>query len=153
MDTILWDPARRLYRWSVSYQDLARRTGVVIDPRNFNYDQGIAIQAQLLAAAVDGDSARLPRAELLGRAIQDTFWLPGHGYRLASGSGQVYTSYSAWTSLGHLALYDASGDPMWREWAQANLDAMTGDVGEADGGFGLQAFSVRWRAGAILPPG
>jgi hypothetical protein len=51
----LYDPERHLYRWSVSFQDLERRAGAVISQRYFNYDQSIAIEAQLAAMRLDGD--------------------------------------------------------------------------------------------------
>jgi hypothetical protein len=153
LDTILWDPTKQLYRWSVSYQDLAARTGALLNTRYVNYDQSIAIEAQLLAGQLDGDPARLPRALAVGRAVQETFWVPGHGYRLGAGGDQVYTSYGAWTSLGHLALYDSTGDPEWLALARTNLDTLTRDVGEPDGGVGMQAFRCAGPFAQYCPPG
>jgi len=40
MDTILYDPAKHLYHWSVSYQDLANKTGAVINKRFFGLAWG-----------------------------------------------------------------------------------------------------------------
>ena len=51
MDTVLYDPARHLYHWSVSYSDISRRTGALISQRFFNYDQGLAIQARVATTA------------------------------------------------------------------------------------------------------
>jgi hypothetical protein len=153
MDTILYDPAKHLYRWSASYQDLANKTGAVISERFVNYDQGIAIQAELLAARVDGDPVRLGRAISTGEAIQSSFWVPGHGYLLDSAGTQVYVSYGAWTSLGHIALYDASGDARWLEWPRANLEALSGELRSTDGGFGTQAFRCVGVLAQYCPPG
>jgi len=140
LDTILYDPSAQLYRWSVSYQDLARRTGAVISSRHLNYDQSIGIQAQLLAAKIDGDANRIVRAAAVGDAIQSAFWIPERGYSLAARGAQVYTSYGAWTSVGHLELFDATAEQRWLDMAVANLDVLTRQLGEPDGGFGTQVF-------------
>src|SRR5581483_10824627 len=125
MDTILWEPSRQLYRWSVSFTDLTARTGAVIHPRYFNYDQGIAIEAQLAAQALDGDPGRLARAQQIGHAMHAAFWSAAlGGYNLEAGIDQVFTSYAAWTSLGHLALFEADGDPTWLDLAQQNAHAL-----------------------------
>jgi hypothetical protein len=141
LDTILWDPTRQLYRWSVAYTDLPNRSGAVIHSRYFNYDQGIAIQAQLTATHLDGDANRVSRAEAIGHAIQDTFWSPAlGGYNLESGIDQVYTNYAAWTSLGHLALYAQDGDSTWLDLARENVTALAGRLQEADGGYAYRAY-------------
>jgi hypothetical protein len=141
LDTILYDPARHLYRWSASYQDLAHRTGAVISTRYFNYDQGIAIQAELAAARLDGDGNRLARAQDIGRAVQAAFWSDAlGGYNLEAGIDQVFTSYSAWTSLGHLALYADDGDPSWLNMARASADRLAAHLRESDGGFAYRAY-------------
>ena len=138
LDTLLYDPERRLYRWSVSYGAPAERSGPpVISPRYFNYDQGLAIQAQLLAFELDGDPTRPARARAIGRALHETFWESEHGgYSLQSGIADVHTSYAAWTSLGHLALYEADGDPGWLDLARANADALAAVLAKPDGGYG-----------------
>ena len=132
LDTILYDPARQLYRWSVHYRD-----GVpAISDRYFNYDQGIAVEAQLAASGLDGDPNRLARAQGIGRAVQSTFWGQERGgYNLEAGIEQVYTAFAAWVSLGHLALYDADGDARWLELARTNADALAAALGEPDGGY------------------
>ena len=141
LDTILRDPSRQLYRWSVAFQDVQHRTGAVVHSRYFNYDQGIAIEAQLAASALDGDANRLSRAAAIGRAMQSAFWSPAlGGYNLEAGVDQVYTSYGAWTSLGHLALYREDGDSTWLEWAHDNLSELDARMQEADGGFAYRMY-------------
>jgi uncharacterized protein YyaL (SSP411 family) len=123
MDTILYEPARHLYRWSVAYQDIPKRGGAVVSARAFNYDQATSILAQLAARKLDGDLGRVARAHDVGRAIKPTFWSDQlGGYNLEAGVPQVYTSYGAWTSLGHLALHELDGDPTWLELARSNAD-------------------------------
>lgn len=141
LDTVLYDPSRSLYRWSVSYQDLTARTGAVISQRYFNYDQGIAIEAELDSARQTGDLGRAARARAVGQAIEPAFWSASQGgYDLEAGIEQVYTAYAAWTSLGHLALYDSDGDPHWLDLARRNADALDTRLREADGGYGLRAY-------------
>src|SRR5919202_2862425 len=74
LDTILYDPARHLYRWSVAFEDIGNRRGSRISNRVFNYDQGIAIEAQLAAERLDGDPGRRSRARDVAAAIPATFW-------------------------------------------------------------------------------
>ncbi len=141
LDTILWDPSRQLYRWSVAYTDLQHQTGATIHPRYFNYDQGIAIEAQLEAMQLDGDANRLARAEAIGHAIQSAFWSDAlGGYNLEAGIDQVYTSYAAWTSVGHLALYAADADSAWLELAQQNASALSQHLRESDGGYAYRDY-------------
>jgi hypothetical protein len=136
LDTALYEPAWQLYRWSVHYADPAGRAGAAVrSDRYFNYDQSIAIEAQLLAAQLDGNPDRLRRAREIGRAFPRAFWNQQRGgYNLEAGIEQVYTAYAAWTSLAHLALYDVDRDPRWLELARANADALTAAVGQRDGG-------------------
>lgn len=141
LDTILWDPGRQLYRWSISFADVPRRTGASTSTRYFNYDQGIAIQAQLRAAALDGDPNRLARAQAIARATHDVFWsAPVGGYNLESGIQQVYASYAAWTSLGFVSLYAVDADPAWLNLAQQNADALAARLREADGGYAYRVY-------------
>jgi hypothetical protein len=140
LDSVLYDPMKSLYRWSVTFENLSSRTGSVIRPRYFNYEQGVAIQAQLAAYELDGDPGRLERARGVGDALHSTFssTVLG-GYNLQAGVEQVFTSYSAWTSFGHLALYDADGDERWLDLARANADALAVRLRRPDGGYGLKA--------------
>src|SRR6266545_2007300 len=74
MDTVLYDNStHHLYRWSVSYADIPNRSGSTLSERYFNYDQGIAIQAQLAAFAIDRDATRVARARAIGDAITTEF--------------------------------------------------------------------------------
>ncbi|MCC6419015.1 MAG: AGE family epimerase/isomerase [Gemmataceae bacterium] len=148
LDTILYDPDRQLYRWSVSYEAPAQRTGpAVVAQRYFNYDQSLAIEAQLLVAGLDNDPGRLRRARQVGKAVQDVFWNREHGgYDLEAGNPQVYASYGAWTSLGHLALYDVDGDRTWLAMAEANAQALTSALSDARGSYALQHYGCISRA-------
>jgi Glycosyl hydrolase family 76 len=142
LDTILYDPSRRLYRWSAHYQDPENRAGPpVISDRYVNYDQGIAIEAQILASGLDGDPGRRVRARAVGEAVPVAFGSRGRdGYNLEVGIEQVYTAFAAWTSLGHLALYDLDGEARWLELARANADALATTLGEPDGGYAYRHY-------------
>jgi hypothetical protein len=141
MDTVLYDPTRHLYRWSVSHADIPKRTGAVISQRFFNYDQGLAIQAQLAAFALDHDAARPQRARDVGGAVMTAFWSDEIGsFNLEAGIQQVYTGFSAWTSFGHLALFDMDGDAMWLDRARANANALSARLRAPDGGYGMRSY-------------
>lgn len=141
MDTILWEPNKQLYRWSAAFQDIPNRMGAVIHTRYFNYDQGIAIEAQLTAFGLDGDANRVARAEAIGHAVQAAFWSSElGGYNLEAGVDQVYTSYAAWTSIGHLALYQQDADPAWLDLARTNASALQSRLREGDGGYAFRAY-------------
>ena len=141
LDTILYEPSRNLYRWSVAFEDIPHRTGAVTHTRYFNYDQGIAIEAQLEAIQLDGDASRLARAEGIGHATHDAFWSPDlGGYKLEAGIDQVYTSYGAWTSLGHLALFAQDSDQAWLDLVRSNTTALETRLRDADNGFALRSY-------------
>ena len=141
LDTILYEPSRNLYRWSVAFEDIPHRTGAVTHTRYFNYDQGIAIEAQLEAIQLDGDASRLARAEGIGHATHDAFWSPDlGGYKLEAGIDQVYTSYAAWTSLGNLALFAQDNDQVWLDLVRSNTTALEARLRDADNGFALRSY-------------
>lgn len=142
MDAALYDPAHKLYRWGVRYQDPERRAGPAIwSDRYFNYDQGIAIEAQIVAARLDGDARRLARARGIGQALHTGFWSrDGRGYNLQLGVEQVFTSYASWASLGHLALHDLDRDPGWLDMARAHADALRVTLGESDGSYAYRHY-------------
>ena len=141
LDTILYEPSRNLYRWSVAFEDIPHRTGAVTHTRYFNYDQGIAIEAQLEAIQLDGDASRLARAEGIGHATHDAFWSPDlGGYKLEAGIDQVYTSYAAWTSLGNLALFAQDNDQAWLDLVRSNTTALEARLRDADNGFALRSY-------------
>jgi hypothetical protein len=141
LDTILYEPSRHLYRWSVSFEDLKQKRGSVIHPRYFNYDQSIAVEAGVEVAAIDGDAGHLARARDVARALHDAFWSrDGGGYNLEAGIEQVYTSFGAWTSLGHLALYQRDRDPAWLDVARSNADALATRLRESDEGYALRSY-------------
>jgi hypothetical protein len=141
LDTILYDPGRHLYRWSVSFANISQRTGAVVNQRYFNYDQALAVEAQLATMALDDDQNRLTRARAIARSTHAAFWAGDlGGYNLEAGVDQVYTSFGAWTSFGHLALFDADRDPAWLELARSNLQALEAKHLEADNGFAFRAY-------------
>jgi hypothetical protein len=74
---------------------------------------------------------------------------------LESNGEQVYTSYGVWTSLGHVALYDAAAHgPRWLGYARNNLI----EGGERRHAHPTAA-SARWSSNAVgvlpqyCPPG
>lgn len=148
LDNVLYDPERRLYRWSVSYDEPDERTGpAVVVKRYFNYDQAIAVEAQLEVARLDGDLGRLERAREVGAAVHEAFWNEEHGgYNLVAGVDHVFASYGAWTSLGHLALYDLDGNRMWLTMAEANARALTSTLRDAHSSYALRHYGCRGRA-------
>jgi uncharacterized protein YyaL (SSP411 family) len=143
LDAALFDPERNLYRWSVRYERPAEKVGgPVRSERFFNYDQGLAIEANLAVAKLDGSKDRVARARAIGDATHMAFWSRERGgYNLETGIEQVYTSYAAWTSLGHLALHAQDGDPRWLQMAQANAKAIVASAGEPDGSFALRYYA------------
>ena len=150
MDTVLYDPGKHLYHWSAAYQDVKARTGARISDRYFNYDQGIAVEAQLAAMALDHDPNRLTRARDIAHATRGAFWAPElGGYNLEAGVNQVYAGYGAWTALGYLALFDTDHDPAWLDMAREDVTALEQHLREADGGFALRAY----RCGTATPKG
>jgi hypothetical protein len=111
------------------------------DAGYFDYDQGLAIEAELQARRLDGDPSRLRRAEQVGRALHQTFWSDElGGYRLEAGVEQVYAAYGAWSSLGHLALVRGDADERWLALARANADVLAERLGEPDGGYAYRAY-------------
>jgi uncharacterized protein YyaL (SSP411 family) len=142
LDAVLYDPDVRLYRWSVRYEDMRNRTGgPIFYSRYFNYDQALAIEAQILVARLDGRADRLDRAREIGRVMHASLWNATHGgYNLEVGVDRLYASYGAWASFGHLALYDLDGDPRWLELARLNADALDAMFRREDGSYGYRHF-------------
>jgi hypothetical protein len=142
LDTVLYDPDRHLYRRSIRYGDPSERAGdPVSDARYFNYDQGIAVEAELAAYALDRDPGRLDRAQRVGTALHRDFWDRDHGgYNLESEVAQVFAAHAALASLGHLALYAADGDERWLDMALLNAEALVSVLGEDDGGYALRHY-------------
>jgi uncharacterized protein YyaL (SSP411 family) len=142
LDAALFDDQRSLYRWSIRYERPAEHAGnPVRADRYFNYDQSIAIEALLTMAAIDGDQARLGRARAIGSSLHGSFWgRERGGYNLELGVEQVYTSYAAWASMGHLALYAVDKDERWLQMARANAASLTAATAEADGGYAYRHY-------------
>jgi hypothetical protein len=143
LDAALFDPERNLYRWSVRYERPAEQAGgPVRSERFFNYDQGLAIEAQLAVAKLDGSQDRVARARAIGDSLHTAFWSRERGgYNLEAGVEQVYTSYAAWTSLGHLALHALDGDQRWLQMAQANAKSIDASAGRPDGSYALRYYA------------
>jgi hypothetical protein len=141
LDTILYDPSRHLYHWSVSFTDIPHRTGATVSQRYFNYDQAIAVEAQLAALRLDSDQNRLSRGRDVARSTHSAFWSAElGGYNLEANVDQVFTSYGAWTSFGFLALFDVDPDPNWLELTRTNVQALEARLREADNGFAYRAY-------------
>jgi hypothetical protein len=145
LDANLYDEQRSLYRWSVRYERPPERVGGPIrSNRYFNYDQSIAIDALLTMAAIDGDQDKIRRARAIGESLHTSFWGKERGgYNLEMGVEQVYTSYAAWASMGHLALYAQDRDERWLKMARANASALASTTAEADGGYALRHYPCR----------
>ncbi|HEY1296339.1 MAG TPA: glycoside hydrolase family 76 protein [Chloroflexota bacterium] len=141
MDTVLYNADRHLYRWSVGYANIPNRTGSLVSQRYFDYDQGLAIEAELAGFALSGDAALRQRAGDVGAAIMPAFWSDELGsYNLEAGMQQVYTGFSAWTSLGHLALYDVDHDARWLSQARTNANALSARLRAPDGGYARRSY-------------
>jgi hypothetical protein len=136
LDAKLWDPGAQLYRWSVAFADLKQRQGEVVANRYFNYDQGIMIEAHLLAyAGLGNDPRHLERAQTIGRRLDPVFWdAQRGGYNLEAGIPQVFAVYSAWLTPSLLQLYQQDHDPYWLERASANIDALNASLWDAGNG-------------------
>ena len=136
LDSKLFDRSGQLYRWSVHFKDLKQRQGEVVEDRFFNYDQGILIEANLLAYRnLGGDQRYLERARAVGRRIDPVFWdQENGGYDLEAGLAQVYTAYSAWLTQSLLMLYAQDPDPYWPDRASANVDALNSSLWDAGNG-------------------
>ena len=69
----------------------------------------------------------------MGRATHGAFWSADlGGYNLEAGVAQVFTSYGAWTSLGHLALYAADHQTEWLDMVRSNADALATQAATGD---------------------
>jgi hypothetical protein len=138
LDQKLYDPRMQLYRWNVGFEDRQARQGEVVADRYFNYDQGILVEANLLAYRLLGRDRRyFERAWSLGRRLDPVFWDQAlGGYDLEAGIPQVFPAYSAWLTQSLLTLHEQDGDWYWLERAAANVDALNrGAWDEASGGY------------------
>jgi hypothetical protein len=146
LDRRLYEPAARLYRWSIHFDDRQQHRGEQVSDRFFSYDQSILIEAHLLAyRLLGGEERHLERARSLGRRLDPVFWDDGHGgYNLEAGIPQVFTVYSAWLTPGLLLLYEQDGDPYWLDRASANVDALNRTVRDpASGGYAQRHYLCR----------
>lgn len=141
LDTVLYEQSKHLYRWSVAYADIPKRSGSIIAQRYFNYDQGIGIQAQLAAFTVDQDPGHAQRARDIGMATMSTFWSDElGGLNLEAGIQQVYAGFSAWATLGDLALSDLDGDTASLHRAADTAQALATHLRAADGSYALRSY-------------
>jgi len=53
---------------------------------------------------------------------------------------QVYSSYSAWTALGELALYDVDADSRWLDEARRDANGLGTHTRQADGSYALRTY-------------
>jgi hypothetical protein len=71
LDARLYNPDGEPYRWSIHFQDPKQRRGEVVADRYFNYDQGILIEANLLAHRyLGGDQRFYERARSLAASTR-----------------------------------------------------------------------------------
>jgi hypothetical protein len=134
----LYDSGVGLYRYGLRHESVERQSGEYLDPRFFSYDQGIMIELHLLFdRAIARGQGHLASAQALALRTQDEFWVPDRGgYRLTTGQDDIYTAYSAWMTQSLLGLHAADQNPLWLEFAQANLDALEAQaLDPADGGY------------------
>ena len=143
LDAALFDERRNLYRWSVRYERPSERSGgPIVSERFFNYDQGLAVEAQLAVSKIDGNRDRITRARAVGESLHTAFWGRERGsYNLEAGVEQVYTSYAAWTSLGHLALHAHDRQDKWLQMARSNANAIIANTGQQDGSYALRFYA------------
>ncbi|HEX3245112.1 MAG TPA: glycoside hydrolase family 76 protein [Chloroflexota bacterium] len=127
----LFDPEMGLYRIGFR-QDLL---GIPTQPAYVNYDQSIMIEAHLAMRALgDARLDHLERARLLAHNLE-RFRSPLGGYEFELGAPQVFTHYSAWTSIGLLKLYELDPNPVWLEHARESLrDLNSTMLDQSDGG-------------------
>jgi hypothetical protein len=152
LDTKLYDQNAQLYRWSVHYQHLRLQEGEAVADRFFNYDQGILIEANLLAYRyLGGDRRYYERAWSLGRRLDPVFWDTDRGgYNLEAGIAQVFVVYSAWLTPSLLMLYEQDSDPYWLARASANVGALNTALWDrAHGGY----FNLHYACRASQDPG
>ena len=138
LDDRLVHPERKVYLYGIRHSDLNQRSGEVVDPHIFSYDQGIMIELHLvLHRAVDPKAGHLERARDLAARLRPNFWDPKiGGYRLNAFIPEVYATYGAWVSASLLALYEVDGDATWLEEARANLDVLERYLADpSDGGY------------------
>jgi uncharacterized protein YyaL (SSP411 family) len=142
LDATLWDAAAGLYRYSVHYADLARRTGRVVERRYFNYDQAILIEALALRARTLGDAASLARARTIASKLDAAFWDDAlGGWVLEAGVPQLFLVYAAWLTPALLALHAVDGDRRWLALARRNADTLHARLYDpADGGYAHRAW-------------
>jgi Glycosyl hydrolase family 76 len=141
LDTVLYDPIGRAYRWSVAFRDIPNRSGAMVSDRYFSYDQSIGLQAQLAGYALDRDAGRLERARAMGASLTRAFWSEElGGFNLEAGVEQVYTGFSAWSSLGQLALADIDTTSDWLAQTRATATALAARLRAPDGGYGTRAY-------------
>ena len=126
LDAALFDPDRNLYRWSVRYERPdAKAGGPIQSQRTSTTTRASRSRRSWPSRSSTATPDRIARAKAIGDAMHTAFWSRDRGgYNLEAGVEQVYTSYAAWTSLGHLALYAQDGEERWLQMAQANAKAI-----------------------------
>jgi hypothetical protein len=144
-DLWLFDEDVGLYRYGFrpSLPDKPRQ------PEYVSYDQAIMIEAHLAMHAIgDARIDHLERSRLLARGLS-RFRSPLGGYEFELGVPQVFSHYSAWSSIGLLKLYQVDRDPTWLATARDSLSDVTDAVfDKRDGGvyYGVYACIPQWIA-------
>jgi hypothetical protein len=139
LDRRLFDQRRGLYLFTLRHWDMPAQQGEYLDPRSFNYDQGIMIEVHLLYhRLVDASGARLVRAQELARATRAQLWDHARSaYRLSTEDSSIYTAYSAWMVQSLLALHAVDHDAGWLDDARHNLDGLESNALDPSGGYYL----------------
>jgi hypothetical protein len=134
----LYAPEVGLYSYGFRHDSVEKQTGEHLMDSFFSYDQGIMIELHLLfERAIEPGQGHLDSAQALARRTQDEFWVPDRGgYRIKTGEDEIVTAYSAWMTQSLLALHAADHNPIWLDFAQANLDALDEHaLDPSDGGY------------------
>jgi hypothetical protein len=120
-DRQLFDEDMGLYRYGfrASLPDKPKH------PDYVNYDQAIMIEAHLAMRALgDARLDHLERARTLASSLA-RFRSPLGGYEFELGVPQVFSHYSAWTSIGLLELYAVDRNPTWLANARDSLQDLS----------------------------
>jgi uncharacterized protein YyaL (SSP411 family) len=144
-DSRLFDEDLGLYRYGFRPSLLGKPD----HPALVSYDQAIMIEAHLALRAV-GDTRldHLERSRVLAASL-NRFRSPLGGYEFELGVPQVFSHYSAWTSIGLLKLYQVDRNTTWLTRARETIDELNAVMFDKfDGGVyhGVYACTPQWIA-------
>jgi hypothetical protein len=118
-------------------------------PEYVSYDQAIMIEAHLAMHAIgDASMDHLERSRTLAGNLA-RFRSPLGGYEFELGVPQVFSHYSAWSSIGLLKLYQVDHNPTWLTQARDSLSDLSDAVfDKKDGGvyYGVYECIPKWIA-------